>query len=567
MLYNFPVAKRGSSGRKGGAARPPEAALSATLAKGLDVLDALERAGRPLALGDLCARLELSKPTAHRLLATLAAYGFVRRDGRNGYRLGMRLFEMSQQAGQDLDLRGHAGPAMEELHRQSGETVTLAIYADGAAVCIDEFASTHHMREQNRIGQRIPLFHTAVGKALVAGLPYPERQELLGRVGERELANQRFDSLAKLSANLDLVGARGYAMELEDHIPGIIGVAAPIVDHRGLAIAAIGLTGPTSRLDRDRLHELGPVLIETARAASLQAGGAPRPVCRAPKPRRRPAKGLAVVAATESLIGECPLPDPAGGRLFWVDICRPAIHRCELATGALTTFMPGEMVSALALTGEGLLVAARSGLRLVDPATGDPIRTLAHPEASRPANRYNDGRLDSQGRFWVGALSILGEENAGGLHRLDPDGSCRRMEKGLTLPNAMDWAPDESLMYLVETSRRLVYAYAFDRASGAIADRRTLIECPADRPGEPVGLAVDREGCIWLSYWDGWRLERYAPDGGLMETRWMSVPRPTGIAFGAGPEPVLYCASARIRIPREVLRQAPDSGAMFALPA
>jgi DNA-binding IclR family transcriptional regulator len=459
-------------------------ARSATLAKGLDILNVVAASPAPIRLRQVMAALNLTKPTAHRILSTLVDYGLVRYEASTAtYQLGMRLFEMSRRVWQDFDLRGASAAEMRHVAELTGESVALALIVDGSATYVDEIESTHHLRERSRMGQRVPLWRTAIGKALAAGLDYHVRQALLVGTSAEEIALTRFDGIGEISAHLDLVNARGYALELEEHVPGIVGVAAPILDHRGLTVAAIGLTAPADRLSREKLHELGPTLIEATRRASLRAGGAPRPVSSVPRPLTPVSPNVTCIADTRDLIGEGPVWDGANRRLFWVDICRPAIHRLDIASGKTVTFRAGEMVTALALHAEGLLVAAQSGIKIVDPETGDTKGRLGHPEPHVPTNRFNDGKLDSMGRFWVGTMALNLKPGAGCLYRLDPDGSFNTLETGLTLPNGIGWSPDERFMYLTDTVQRTVFRYRYDAQSGAIGERHPLITFPKDRPG------------------------------------------------------------------------------------
>ena len=272
-------------------------ARSATLAKGLKVLDYLGSSSSPQTLRQVMAGLGMTKPTAHRLLATLADHGLIRFDTNdNTYRLGMRLFELSRQVWQDFDLRGSAITEMQKLHARTCETISLAIMTPEGGVYIDELQSSHHLREQSRVGQRVSKWHSAIGKALVSGLSHGERMSLQESDQAEILSSGRYGDLSDLNRHLDLANARGYAIDLDEDVDGVSGVAAPIVDHRGITVAAIGLSGSSLRLDREALHMLGPAVIEATRLASLKAGGSPRPVSSAPMPANLPRPRYEVMA-------------------------------------------------------------------------------------------------------------------------------------------------------------------------------------------------------------------------------------------------------------------------------
>ena len=541
-------------------------ARSATLAKGLDILNFLGSQNGPVKLRTVMSGLGMTKPTAHRLLATLVDHGMVRFDSvNNTYQLGMRLFELSRQVWQHFDLRGVAINEMRKLHSATNETVSLAILTPDGGVYIDGLQSSHHLREQSRVGQRVALWRSAIGKALIAGLSYKDRQRILEEDADAILDSGTYGGLPELSRHLDLVNARGYAIEIEEDLPGISGTAAPIVDHRGITVAAIGLSGASDRLSRETLHRLGPSVIEATRLASLQAGGAPRPVSTAPQPQGLRVRNVRKMADFGNLIGESPTLSRDGRILYWVDICRPCIFRLDLKTGETDVFPQKDMVTAVAETAEGLLVAGLTGIRVIEPESGRVVRDFGDPEADIPTNRFNDGKFDTRGRFWVGSLAFSLTRGVGSLYRVDPDGSTNRMESGLTLPNGMGWSPDGLAMYLVDTADRVLYIYDYDPDEGTIANRRDLIRFPDDMPGSPDGIDIDPQGNIFIAMWDGWAIAKYSPDGRHIETYGTPFPRPTSCVFADGSPPRILVTSARIRVSSDLLAKFPSSGATIEI--
>ncbi|MEM7442661.1 MAG: SMP-30/gluconolactonase/LRE family protein [Pseudomonadota bacterium] len=544
----------------------PAKARSATLAKGLEVLSFLGSSSGPQSLRQVMTGLGMTKPTAHRLLATLVDHGMVRFDSSdNSYRLGMRLFELSRQVWQDFDLRGSAMAEMQKLHAKTGETVSLAILTPDGGAYIDELQSSHHLREQSRVGQRVSKWSSAIGKALISGLAYEERVRLQQADISEILSGAHYRDLADLNRHLDLVNARGYAIDVDQDLQGISGVAAPIVDHRGITVAAIGLSGSSQRLDREALHRLGPAVIEATRLASLQAGGAPRPVSSAPMSTALLPPNVDVMADVQNLIGESPVLSNDGLFVYWVDICRPCIFRYELSNGEVSHFPQEEMITAVSDTGDGLLVAGLSGLQIVDLSTGGTIKRLGDPECHIPTNRFNDGKYDRKGRFWIGSIAFNLTKGAGSLYRIDPDGTSTVMETDLTLPNGLGWSRDRRTMYLVETAERVVYAYDFDEITGDLSNRRVLIRFDDDTMGSPDGMDVDDEGNLWIAMWDGWSIRKYAPDGTFLKAFAMPFPRPTSCLCVRGENARVIVTSARIRVSETLLEQYPLAGGLVSV--
>jgi sugar lactone lactonase YvrE/DNA-binding IclR family transcriptional regulator len=463
------------------------------------------------------------------------------------------------------DILGKTSADLARLAEATGEAAVLALIADNEAVCIDEIDGRRRSSERRRIGQRVPLWRTAIGKALAASLPFAARQALLDGMDNKLLAASGFPSRQALRAHLDLVHARGYAMEVDEFIRGISAVAAPIVDRRGQAVAAIGIEGSTERLPREKLHELGPAVIEATRSASARAGGAPRPNSKSPRPSAPPSPSVKVLVDTRNLIGEAPVYDAANDRLFWVDMYDPAIFRFDCSSQELVSFSPGEMVTALALVPEGLLVAAQSGLWLAHPDTGELVRSLGHAESHIPTNRFNDGKCDSKCRFWVNTVDSGFAPKAGALYRMDPGGRFVTMETGLTVPNGMGWSPDNKTMYLADTAERTIYAYDFREDSGDISNRHVLVRIPDEATGAPDGLAIDADGNIWVAMFDGWRISQFSPAGALINEIVMPVPRPTSCVLRGHDNRTLFVTSARIRVSESMLKEAPHSGAVFEI--
>jgi sugar lactone lactonase YvrE/DNA-binding IclR family transcriptional regulator len=521
-----------------------------------EVLKAIEVGPSPLAVTAIAQSLSLTPESVERTVTSLAGLGLIRFDSTApGYVLGAHLFEDARNSNDDLDLLRDAADGMAQLREISGEKVILARMDGAETVYFDALDGSDQRNESVRPARRIPFWQSAGGKALAACLDRDARKSIM----------QGAANPSALSAELDLIHARGYAIEVEVKNAGPCGVSAPIFDRRGRVIAAIGIEGECSRLSRAQLHELGPAVVEATRNASLRAGGAPRPNSKSPRPAAPVSPAITLLADVRNIIGECPVFDAANERLFWVDMYDPSIWRFDFRRGKVVSFHPGEMVTALALAPEGMLAAAQSNLWLIDPETGDRIRSLGHPEADIPGNRFNDAKCDSSGRFWVNTMDYSFARNAGSLYRLDGDGDFRTMDAGLNVPNGMGWSPDNRTMYLADTADRVIYAYDFREDSGDISNRRIFVRIPDDVRGAPDGLAVDANGNLWVAMFDGWRVSQYAPDGILIDEILMPVPRPTSCAFGGKDGKTLFVTSARIRISDAMLLEAPNAGAVFAV--
>jgi len=273
------------------------------------------------------------------------------------------------------------------------------------------------------------------------------------------------------------------------------------------------------------------------------------------------------VLEAECLLGEGPVWDTAAGALYWVDIEQRRIHRLIPRNGAVTAWdLPGKPGAVAPRAAGGLVVAMEGGLAAFDPASGR-LERIVDPEPERPANRFNDGKCDRQGRFWAG--SMHGKDpvlETGAVYRFDPDGSVHRMIDGVGIPNTFAWSPDGATMYLASSLDRVIHAYDYDVESGTIDNRRVFVSIIGDE-AVPDGSTVDAEGFLWNAQWDGWRVVRYAPDGSVDRVVEMPVRRPTSCMFGGDDLATLYVTSARAGLSRRQMRRQRLAGGIFAIHA
>ncbi len=270
---------------------------------------------------------------------------------------------------------------------------------------------------------------------------------------------------------------------------------------------------------------------------------------------------IELVIAAQDELGEGPLWHTGEQALYWVDIEGRRYHRLDPARGEHTLVAVGVQVGVLAFRRQGgLVLATEQGFGFFDPASRT-LTAIGDPEQDKPETRFNDGAVDRRGRFWAGTL---GDPFNNNLYRLDPDGAIHHMDTGLDISNGIGWSPDDRVMYLVDSTPSVIYAYDFDLASGGLANRRRFVD-RAGRPGVPDGLIVDAEGFIWTAIWGGSCLERYDPAGRLERTVAVPPLYPTSLAFGGADLDVLYVTSARTEIPAAERARFPEAGGLFRL--
>lgn len=271
--------------------------------------------------------------------------------------------------------------------------------------------------------------------------------------------------------------------------------------------------------------------------------------------------GLKRVGDTLDMLGEGPVWCPREGALYWVDIRAPAVRRLD-AAGHVTTWPMPEPVGSLALRAAGgILVALKSALSVFDPATG-AITRLADAPGHHAGLRFNDGKCDRQGRFWVGTMRAGDEKADGFLYRLDERG-CAKVLDGIEIPNSLCWSPDGRTMYFSDSPKRVIWAFPYDPATGAIGERRVFATLPA--PLVADGGTVDAEGYLWSANYNGWRVTRFAPDGTVDRVVPVPASNITSCAFGGPGLGTLFITSAWQNLGEDERARQPAAGALFAI--
>ncbi len=242
-----------------------------------------------------------------------------------------------------------------------------------------------------------------------------------------------------------------------------------------------------------------------------------------------------LVFKAANMLGEGPTWSEEEQALYWVGIIDKKVHRLEPESGAFRAWEMPDFTAAMALrAGGGAVIALASSIGFLDFETGS-YEELCRPEADRPGNRFNDGKCDRQGRFWVGSMQTNLNpdgsprpitETSGALWRIDPDGTATDMTgPTIRLSNTLAWSADNRTLYFADTLERTIYAYDFDPAAGTITNRRVFAQ--TEGHGFPDGSAIDDQGFLWNARFGGGCVIRYAPDGSIDRIVDMPATNPT----------------------------------------
>lgn len=264
--------------------------------------------------------------------------------------------------------------------------------------------------------------------------------------------------------------------------------------------------------------------------------------------------------AAPARLGEGPLWDAARARLMWVDLLASTVHEFDPATGHDRVVAFDRPVAALALLADGPGYLAAAGLDVAICAWPAPaLRPLAR---LRRGQRANDGSVDPAGRFVVGTLADEAAPGDAELYAVDGDG-VRVLVGGVTISNGLDWSPDGTTMYYVDTPLERIDAFDYDVGTGGLSGRRVFADL-RDVAGRPDGLTVDADGGVWVAMARGGAaVRRFTPDGRTDHVVELPVPNATSVAFGGDRLTELYVTTSRLRMSNDDLARYPAAGALF----
>jgi len=251
--------------------RPARARLS-SVANSIRLLTSFSGDEDELGITTLAGRLRLAKSTVHRLAATLTSAGFLEQNSDNGkYRLGVALFELGALVRRRMDVANEARPKLRELLEKTGETVQLGIVDHQSVLYVYEMESRHAIRMAAAVGGRAPLHCTALGKVLLAFQPAEYVKQIVGN-GIKPYTPKTMTRRDELAAMLEEVATREYAIDDEESEPGLRAIAAPVRNHTGSVIAALGVAAPVQRMTKKVMQDCVPDVIATAAAVSARLG-------------------------------------------------------------------------------------------------------------------------------------------------------------------------------------------------------------------------------------------------------------------------------------------------------
>jgi DNA-binding IclR family transcriptional regulator len=224
-----------------------------------------------LGITEISRSLDIHKSTVHRLLATLEHEGFVRQIEGGRYMLSFALLELSAGVIAWEGIRETVLSSLQDLAKNTGETAHLAVLDAGEVLYIEKVEGKWSLRMPSSVGKRLPLNCTALGKVFLAGLDRHESHRIVhGQKWQTRTPNTLIDPY-ELETEVNAVRDQGYALDREEVEEGLVCIAAPIVDDRGITSAAVSISAPSSRI-LSRLEDHIEAVQEACTALSRTLG-------------------------------------------------------------------------------------------------------------------------------------------------------------------------------------------------------------------------------------------------------------------------------------------------------
>jgi DNA-binding IclR family transcriptional regulator len=246
-----------------------------SVGKALDILRLFNADEPSLTLTEISHRLGMPKSTVHHLLTTLAHYGFVERDDSSAYALGRAIIALTQGVLVNVDVRDRAAPLLRMMADSCNESVYLTIRDQDQALYIYAIESSRRLLARTAVGDRVPLYCTSLGKAILAFLPTGEIERILSN--SRMVAFTPYSIVQSdiLRRELALTRDRGYALDNQEHELGTYCVGAPIFDPRQSVIGSCSVSGVDPDIVGTRLDALAASVMSTAQEVSRRMGFVP----------------------------------------------------------------------------------------------------------------------------------------------------------------------------------------------------------------------------------------------------------------------------------------------------
>jgi sugar lactone lactonase YvrE len=271
----------------------------------------------------------------------------------------------------------------------------------------------------------------------------------------------------------------------------------------------------------------------------------------------------AAIISAANTVGEGVLWDARRKVLWWTDIPACRLHRLHWGESTPDVIaVPERLASFGLMRGSDCLIAAfASGIAQFDPLAGS-VQWLHRPAFDGQGLRFNDGRVDRQGRFWAGTMVEDDRETDDGeLYCVERAGAVRRRMDGIRISNGLCMSPDGKRLYFADSPTHTIREFELIEPGGTLGASR---EFARTAPGAfPDGATIDADGCLWSAQWGGGCVVRYTPGGRIDRTIRIPTRQPSCVCFAGPALDVLCVTSARENLDARTLAREPNAGDVF----
>ncbi len=262
-------------------------------------------------------------------------------------------------------------------------------------------------------------------------------------------------------------------------------------------------------------------------------------------------------------LGEGALWNYKTSELYWIDIEEKKFFVYNPKTKQNTAYsMPSKIGTVVPHTKEEVVVALEDGIYKLN-LESKALTLFSNIESQLTENRFNDGKCDPAGNFWVGSMHLEQTKQAASLYKIAKNGEAEKMLDSITISNGIVWTKDSKTMYYIDTPTSKIKAYDYNIKDGSISNERVAVEV-SESIGYPDGMAIDNEDMLWVGLWNGNGVGRFNPKTGKLISK-VEVPahNVTSCAFGGENFETLYITTARVDMTELELKEKPLSGSIF----
>jgi sugar lactone lactonase YvrE len=256
---------------------------------------------------------------------------------------------------------------------------------------------------------------------------------------------------------------------------------------------------------------------------------------------------------------------PEERKIYLIDIYEKKVYTINPINNEIRFFKSPEYIGCIVPERKGtILLALENGIARLDTEK-KIINYILEIEKDKEYNRFNDGKCDPSGKFWMGSMCRKGVSQTGSLYSIDSTFNYQKKIKNITISNGITWSLNHKIMYYIDSATRQVVAYNYDIKSGNICKPKISVNIPK-KMGIPDGMTIDNQGMLWIALWGGYAVTKWNPKTGkLLEKVSLPVPNVTSCAFGGENMNKLYITTAREGLSEEELIKYPLSGGLFCI--